>query len=260
MADDFIKFLGTAGARFVMAKQLRYSAGTLVALHGQRLMLDPGPGTLLRCAKSRPPIDPSKLDAILLTHAHIDHSGDVNALLDAMTSGGFRPHGRLFAPLECLEGPDAVVLRYVRDHVEQVVALEPETDYELGPLRFSTSVPHRHPVETYGVKFRRDGRTVAFLVDTEYFEGLAEAYEDADVLIINVVRRTPHESGKVMHLTLDDARAIIARVRPRKAVLTHYGMTMLKARPRDVAARLSEELGLEVIAASDGMTLPLAED
>ncbi len=259
MADDFIKFLGTAGARFVMARQLRYSAGTLVAVGGRRVMLDPGPGTLLRCARARPPVDASALDAVVLTHAHIDHSGDVNAILDAMTAGGFRHRGRLFAPRECLKGEDAVVLRYLRPHLEEVVILEPECDYEVDGLTFSSSVRHRHAVETYGIKFRRDGQTVAFLADTEYFDGLADAYADADVLIVNVVRHEPHQSRAIMHLSLDDARALIGAIRPRLAVLTHYGMTMIQARPRKLARQLTRELGVEVRAASDGMRLGLDE-
>ena len=97
---DFVKFLGTAGARFVMARQVRYSAGTLIRLKGKSLMLDPGPGTLVRCALARPKIDAARLDAILLTHAHIDHSGDVNVLIDAMTAGGLERRGALFAPAE----------------------------------------------------------------------------------------------------------------------------------------------------------------
>ncbi len=260
MAADFVKFLGTAGARFVMARQLRYSAGTFLSLQGQRIMLDPGPGTLLRCAKSRPSIDVTELDAVVLTHAHIDHSGDATALLDAMTAGGFDPRGRLFAPAQCLEGPDAVVLDYVQKGLEEVVRLEPEHGYSIGPLRFSTSPRHRHPLDTYGVTFRpQGGPVVGFLVDTEPFEGLAAAYRGVDLLVVNVVRREPHPSGKVQHLCLDDARELIAEIGPRKAVLTHFGMTMLKAKPWELAQAMSEELGLDVLAASDGMTVDLDE-
>ena len=257
MEGNFVKFLGTAGARFVMARQLRSSAGTLVALDGQRIMLDPGPGTLVRCARARPRIDPAGLDAVVLTHAHIDHSGDLNALLDAMTGGGHHPRGVLFAPRQCIEGPDAVLLGYLRPHVEQIVPLEAETDYVLGPVRFATSVRHRHAAETYGLKFRHAGGTLAFLVDTAPFEELADAYANADVLVISVVLREPHKSPHIMHLSLEDAREVIRAVGPRKAVLTHFGMTMLKARPWELAARLSDDLGTEVVAASDGMTLPL---
>ncbi|RKX60208.1 MAG: MBL fold metallo-hydrolase, partial [Thermodesulfobacteriota bacterium] len=40
-------FLGTAGGRYVVAKQLRASAGTLLKINNSYLLLDPGPGTLV---------------------------------------------------------------------------------------------------------------------------------------------------------------------------------------------------------------------
>ncbi len=257
MEANYIRFLGTAGARFVMARQLRYSAGTLICIAGRSLILDPGPGTLLRCAKSRPRIDTDLLDGVVLTHNHIDHTGDVNALLDAMTHGGLRRCGHLFATAECLHGESAVVLPYIRNHVESVTVLEPETDYALGPLSFSTTVRHTHTAETYGLKFRNGHETVAFMVDTHYFDGLVSAYADADVLVINVVREGPFNTDTIMHLTVEDARRVIAGVRPRKAFLTHLGMTILKAGPHKIARRLTDELGIAVTAAEDGMTVPL---
>jgi len=248
--------LGTAGARFVVARQLRSSAGTFLHLKGLSIMLDPGPGTLARCAASRPRIDATKLDAVVLTHAHIDHSNDVNVLIDAMTAGGFERRGALFAPQDCLEGEGAVVLRYLRPFLERIVTLEPAREYDIGRLRFRTSVRHRHSVETYGVRFDLDGRSVGFLVDTEYFPELAQSYAGCDVLVINVVRFQP-SGGKIQHLSVPEAADIIAEVKPRQAILTHFGMTMLKAKPWEVADRLTRQLGVEVKAASDGMTLDL---
>jgi phosphoribosyl 1,2-cyclic phosphodiesterase len=254
---DCIKFLGTAGARFVVAKQLRSSAGVYVSMKGAGIIIDPGPGTLVRCAKSKPPIDVTRLDAIILTHAHIDHSNDANILVDAMTGGGLSRKGLLFAPEECIHGENAVVLPYVRGFLQDIVILRPRGQYSVGGVSFATSLRHRHQVETYGILFDYYGRRISFMVDTQYVPELIRDYEDSDTLVMNVVRYTPHESGQVMHLCIDDAREILTRIRPRKAVLTHFGMTMLRAKPWAVASQLSHELGVDVIAASDGMTLEL---
>ena len=143
MADK-IKFLGTAGARIVVAKQLRSSGGTWITLDDKNLLLDPGPGTLARCAKSRPPLDPTGLDAIILSHQHIDHANDVNIMIEAMTNGGFSRKGALFAPLSALEN-DPIVLRYVRDYVDEIHVLTEGSSYTLGDVSISTPLRHIHP-------------------------------------------------------------------------------------------------------------------
>ena len=149
--QDSIQFLGTAGTRFVVAKQLRSSAGTFIRYHGLNIMIDPGPGTLVKCVGAG--IDVTKLDAIILTHSHIDHSNDVNILIDAMTSGGLEKRGILFAPKEALDGDDRVILKYLRPFLEDIQILEEKKEFNIGDLHFSTSARHLHPVETYGLKF-----------------------------------------------------------------------------------------------------------
>lgn len=252
---NFIKFLGTSGGRVVMARQLRSSAGVYLSFKNKKIVLDPGPGTLVRMAASKPRIDVEELDAIILTHCHIDHSNDVNVLIDSMTGGGWHKRGVLFAPAECLSGDMAVILHYLRDFLEDIVILEENREYRLGDLVFSTSARHQHAAETYGIKFDLDGRKVSFLVDTKFFPGLMESYQGSDVMIFNVVRNLPHVSAEVMHLNVDDVKNIISIIKPDKAVLTHFGRTMLKVRPWELAERLTKELGVEVTAASDGMTV-----
>lgn len=66
--SGFLKFLGTARARFVVAKQLRASGGVFLSAHGESLIIDPGLGTLVQCASSRPAIDASTLSGVSLTH------------------------------------------------------------------------------------------------------------------------------------------------------------------------------------------------
>ena len=48
MTDQLI-FLGTAGGRMSVAKQLRASGGFWAVLGGTRIHVDPGPGALVHC-------------------------------------------------------------------------------------------------------------------------------------------------------------------------------------------------------------------
>ena len=49
----------------------------------------------------------------------------------------------------------------------------------------------------------------------------------ADVIILNVVRFKPSDLD---HLHAPEAEQLIAGMRPKLALLTHFGMTMLRAR------------------------------
>jgi ribonuclease BN (tRNA processing enzyme) len=255
--SDYIHFLGTAGARFAMAKQIRSSAGTFLRLCGKNIMLDAGPGTLVRCASVIPQIDVFKLDAIILTHTHIDHSTDVNCLIDAMTGGGIWKRGTLFTPRECLEGDSTVVLRYLRGFLDEIVPLEASSMYGLDGVVFGTSLPHRHGVENYGIKFKLKQCNLSFLIDTKFFPELIDEYMGTDLLVVNVVRHRPDDAPHALHLCMDEVKEIVAAVKPRKTIITHFGMTLLHNDPAEIARVASDEVGHEIVAAMDGMIVAL---
>ncbi|MDD5729595.1 MAG: MBL fold metallo-hydrolase [Candidatus Omnitrophica bacterium] len=248
---DFLKFLGTAGARFVMIKQLRASGGIWVSCKGTNILIDPGPGSVVRCSASRPKLDPGKLDGIILTHKHLDHSGDINVMIEGMTEGGFKKRGVVFAPKDALE-KDAVIFQYLRGFPEKIGTLSARKSYNIGKFGFETSMKHIHPVETYGLKFGINGEKIGLLVDTRYFEKLAGFYR-VDTLIIGVVFFDPHPA--IDHLSFTDVETLVKEIKPKRAVLNHFGMSMLKSRPHIQAEKLSQKLGIEVVAAYDGMTL-----
>ena len=250
---SWIKFLGTGGARFVVIKQLRASGGLWLNLANTNIFIDPGPGALLRCLSSKPKLNPADLDGIILTHRHIDHSNDINIMIEAMTNGGFKKKGVVFAPKDALE-KDPVILHYVRDQVDRIEILREKGSYTLGNISFSTPVKHVHGVETYGLNIQGENSTISLITDTRYFDGL-ESYYDGDILIINVVRLEEREG--IEHLSLKDAEKILSTNKPKLGVLTHFGMTMLKAKPWELADKLSKKLNIKVIAARDGMTINL---
>ncbi|MEW6170645.1 MAG: MBL fold metallo-hydrolase [Candidatus Omnitrophota bacterium] len=252
-ADNFLKFLGTAGARFMMIKQLRASGGLWLSYKGTNLLIDPGPGSIVHCSQSRPKLDPGKLDGILLTHRHLDHTNDVNVMIEGMTEGGFKKRGILFAPSDCFD-EDTVVLKHTQNFVEKIEILKENKSYKIGEIEFITPVRHIHTVETYGLKFNLNKTTVSLITDTRYFPELKDYYK-ADIVIICVVFYEPRPG--IDHLCLADAEQLISELRPQKAILTHFGMTMLKAKPHLIEENLNKKFNSEVIAAYDGMTLNL---
>ncbi|HQP91879.1 MAG TPA: MBL fold metallo-hydrolase, partial [Candidatus Omnitrophota bacterium] len=138
-SDHWIKFLGTAGARFVMIKQLRASGGLWLRSKDVNVLVDPGPGCIVRCAASRPKLDPTKLNAIILTHRHLDHVSDVNVMIEAMTEGGFKKRGVVFLPHDAID-EDPVILKHARGYAGRIEPLEPENKYTIGDFSFETSV------------------------------------------------------------------------------------------------------------------------
>lgn len=255
--SDWIRFMGTAGARFVVSKQLRSSAGTWCYFKGKNILIDPGPGTLVKCFSNSFPLNPEELDAVILTHRHLDHSTDINVIIEAMTRGTFDKRGVVFAPSDAVSGMEPVLFAHTRDAVETLQVLREKEKYAIGTLCFETPVRHDHPSETYGLKFFLDGACVSFIVDTGFFPALAEHYGGTDLLIMNVVLKEPLDFKDIKHLNLDSALKLIESIKPRLAVITHFGLTMLKQDPALLARELARKTGVEVAAATDGLVLEL---
>lgn len=250
---ETITFLGTAGARFVVAHQFLASGGAWLSLGNTQILLDPGPGCLVHSAKKK--LDATKLDAIILSHKHLDHSGDINIMIEAMTEGGTQKRGLVFAPADALN-QDPVILSYLRSYPQAIQILTEGGSYKVNDISFTTPVRHKHPVETYGFVFQTPRHTFSWIIDTRYFEELTTHYT-GELLIINVVRLNP--GAPLDHLSLPEAKDIIEKIKPKVAILTHFGMTMWRAKPWKLASKLSEETGIQIIAARDGMKLDLEE-
>jgi ribonuclease BN (tRNA processing enzyme) len=250
---DTITFLGTAGARVMVSKQLIASGGIWLNLGGTEILLDPGPGSIVQATRRK--FKPDKLSAVVLSHRHLDHSSDLNVMVEAMTEGGLKRRGWLFAPADAL-GPEPVIFSYLRNYLEGIELLKEGKSYSVGNVSFSTPVRHIHPVETYGIMFKASGHTFSYIADSRYFDGLCDSY-GGELLIINALLVEPRDF--VDHLSLADAGRIIRELKPRVAILTHFGMGIWQARPWQVAESLSQQTGIRVLAARDGMRFDLSQ-
>ena len=235
----------------MVARQFLSSGGVLLGTPRTLIMIDPGPGTIVQAARHG--VNLAQLDAIVLSHRHLDHSGDVNVVIEAMTSGGTHPRGVLLCPEDALES-DPVVLKYVRKYVGAIQVLSEGGRYVIGDVTIETPIRHIHPVETYGFNLTTPSGVVSWITDSRYFDKMAAVYRGR-VLVINVVLQ---ESGlPIDHLSVADVERLVTAIRPERAVLTHFGTGLWKAGPSEVARAISKDTGVNVIAATDGMRLGL---
>lgn len=251
--ENTIIFLGSGGARMMITTQVLASGGIWLSLGGTELLLDPGPGSIVQSTKRK--LRANNLSAIILSHRHLDHSADVNIMVEAMAQGGFNRHGWLFAPADALDN-EPVIFSYLKSYLDGIEVLKEGKSYSIDNVSFTTPIRHVHPVETYGMVFKAAGHTFSYIADTRYFDGLCRSYS-GELLIMNVLLVEAREG--IDHLSVVDAEHIIRELKPKVAILTHFGMTIWRAKPWEIAEKLSQQTGVRVMAARDGMRFDLSQ-
>ena len=192
-------------------KRLRPSL--LLSRRGQNVVIDTTPD--FRTQALRVGLD--RLDAVLLTHCHADHILG----FDDLRPYNFRQKTAI--PVYGTADTFRVLRRvfsYVFDNKPTLSAIPSVVLHEVnGPFPLLGTpfipVPLQHgEMEVTGYRFGR----AAYLTD---FSRLPEAslplLEDLDDLILDALRDVPHP----MHQTVEQALALVDRLRPKRAWFTH---------------------------------------
>jgi ribonuclease BN (tRNA processing enzyme) len=80
------------------------------------------------------------VDCVVLSHIHLDHSADINSVIESATDGGKKREVVLFAPRSALEGENRVVLPFIRRERlagEFILEEGKEYNYNGSPARHS---------------------------------------------------------------------------------------------------------------------------
>jgi ribonuclease BN (tRNA processing enzyme) len=244
-----VTFLGTGGGRFVFLTQRRYSGGIWLEFDGVKVMLDPGPGALVRALQYHK--DPGRLDCVLSSHRHLDHYNDVEVMVEAMTHGLNRKKGLLVLQ----EGVVGYISDYHRGGVETIVP-KPGDSFKVKDLNVNV-LPTSNHVDCLGFRFSTSDGLVTCSGDTAFNMEVVRHYQGSKLLILNVIFPSGRKAGT--HLNTDDAVEIARQTRPEHLVITHFGVRMLNVSPEKEAERIQDETGVHTIAATDGLTLKLDE-
>ena len=254
-----IIFLGTGGGRFAMMTQKARTGGIRIITEKVNMHVDPGPGALIYSIEQG--LNPQKINAILISHSHLDHTNDACLLIEAMTDGGKRKRGILAAAHSVLEGNeicDRMITRYHRQLPEKIIDARVGERFSIGDLNIEVGRAIHADPDTVGFRFetQRFG-SFGYLPDSEYFEGLSDFFRGVRLLILSVLR--PFGQPWKGHMTTDDAARIAEEVKPELLVITHFGMLMIMRSPDREAKIIKEKTGVDAVAAKYGMHIIMKE-
>ena len=249
-----IIFLGTAGSSAVVNKQLRSSGGIVLQLEDLQFHIDPGPGSLVKAKQFG--VNLHTTTAILVSHAHLNHCNDLNAVIEAMTHSGLEQRGVVVASksvVTSIDGGHPFLTKYHQNLLERVIPLEKNHKVGIGLVEMN-ALPASHTDKTaVGFKLYCPRFTVSYSGDTELTKDLVEGMMGSNVLILNVPYPGDKAEGK--NLDANSALQIISKVQPRLAIITHFGLEMLKADPLEEARQIQRATGVPTIAATDGLVI-----
>ncbi|MFB6145041.1 MAG: MBL fold metallo-hydrolase [Candidatus Nanohaloarchaea archaeon] len=248
-----LKFLGTGGGRFVTGLQRRRTAGIILESDETQIHIDPGPGALVYSHRE---VDSEKTEAVLISHAHPDHSNDAEPMIEMMTQAYSKP-GAVFANETCFEGSPDIEKRISDYHQGLCVkkeVLEPGNRILFKGLEIKTQFMKHGDPNTAGFRISSGEKTIGFWTDSEYDKSLVDFYSDCDTLVVYCTR--PRGKQIKGHTAIDDVPKITEKLDLSTVIITHFGYALLDSDLEEQQEWLSENTDCKVVFAEDNMEFP----
>ncbi|MBL1277948.1 MAG: MBL fold metallo-hydrolase [Ectothiorhodospiraceae bacterium] len=254
--DLSIMVLGSGGP--VATPEGRAGAGYMIFTDGKpRILLDVGGGTFQRLAKGG--VNVKDLDLVLLSHLHIDHTGDLSSVIKTIyfhtaMAGMTRDNpihiwgpasniGGIPSTTEYVDGHYAMpngVERYLNGFTGVINAGTfnyrahdlspdwmsgiPEVVLEQDGLKI-TAMPVKHgPVPAVAYRIDYKGKSIVYSGDTNSESGnMAMLAKDADLLIYDtaIMDTNPNPAMLQLHTTPSRMGEVAATAMVKKLVLSH---------------------------------------
>ena len=252
-----IVFLGTGGGRVNLLMQERATGG--FRINGSlSIHVDPGPGALISGNKFGQKA--ADVQLLIVTHNHIDHVNDAGLIVEAMSEYALKKKGWLVASESVIIGDedgDKGISNYHLNKLENHIVAKIGEPIEVKIGKASCRIipaPVRHEDTTgFGFVLEMDGKKIGYTSDTEYFDGISQHYAGCDALIVNNIKST--QDGLKGHMHSAVTEKLLSEAKPKLAIITHMGMSLLRAGPEKEAEKIAKASGVKAIAAKDGMKL-----
>ncbi len=222
-------------------RDTRLRSSLMVESNGARVVIDCGPDFRQQMLKA----GVSKLDGIIFTHNHADHTAGLDDT---------RPFTQRFGILPIYAKDD--VIKDLKARFNYIFTTKNKylgaPELEINQIYNSPFLVNNlviTPVEVDHGKLKIFGfrmQNVAYITDANHIsEKEMEKLYNLDILIINALRKEPHPT----HFGLQQALEVIEKVKPKISYLTHISYKF------GFHSEISKQLPKNVFLAYDGLVL-----
>jgi ribonuclease BN (tRNA processing enzyme) len=187
-------------------------SGYLLRAGGTVVWLDAGPGTLANLQKH---VALTELDAVVVSHEHVDHWSDLEHAAVACHYIIERPA----LPLYCeIDLPSRMRVGAAKDALAWE-RIGPESRVTVGAMTFTFSRTD-HPVDTLAVRVEGGGRSLGYSADSGPGWGLEGLGTGLDLAVCEATYLSDRE-GSLSHLSGRQAGSSARAAGVKRLVLTH---------------------------------------
>ena len=184
---------------------------------GKKILLDAGNGSLFNLKKI---LSLDKIDAIVLTHHHFDHISDLFLFRYEREALKYMGQEVKPIPLYTPKMEPWLLEKLEKNHIFEFYYVEEEKTLEIFGMKVSF-IPVEHLVETYALRFEKDGKVFTYSADTGMCEGILKVSEDADLFLCEATYVSKDPYRMKHHLHGKEAGEIAKMSRVKKLLLTH---------------------------------------
>jgi len=268
----------------------RAGAGYIVLVDGEpRIEVDAGPGTFVRLGEAK--LSLAKIDVVLLTHLHIDHTGELPGFFKARAVSGDGPvNVQVFGPtghrgngdqatfpstsrfIDLLFGPEGAY-SYLHDFAEPLTIDATNVDasatapkipkviYSENGLNISAIAGHHGdaPAVIYRIDYRNQSITFSGDIDANGIDNLRRIAQRSSLLVFNCVVLDPPGSRPVLytlHTPPKTIGVVAADTGTKRLLLSHLSPSIDQQRA-NVEASIRKHYRGPIVFAEDGMRLQL---